>query len=270
MPSESWSTSLHLTFRLLPAPTASLRPFLEAEGLTPDQLLTKLPYAAARSRTGRGAPDPRRYRDGKQLYESIGLIYESSNGIVRITDLGHATLRWLDLLNDRNIAVLGRHAAYALAACQLRNPTGWGNYDASFEVFPFSCIWRVMLALDGCISSDELNRVVFRIKTEKDLNAAIQTIQAARNSGASTTLPAETVTGENKEDRIIPWMCMASFGWTLISDKRGGEGRYCINPRARNVLREAASVRHKHRTFDTPEQYVQHIAKAAALPEDLR
>ena len=48
----TWSGSLHQTFRLLPRDNQSgnLRPFLEADGLTPEELLAKLPYDRARTK----------------------------------------------------------------------------------------------------------------------------------------------------------------------------------------------------------------------------
>jgi hypothetical protein len=269
----TWSSSLHLSFRLLAKPTPNLRPFLSADGVHRSKLLQMLPYDAARAKgkSSSAGPDPRRYRDGKQLYETIGLVYEDDSGSLNVTDLGKATLRWLDLIDDKNSIILGRHAAYSLAACQLRNPTGWGlEYDLSVEVFPFAFVWRAMLALDGCIGSDELNRAIFRVKNEGELSNAISTIKSVRQSGKLDDLGVETVTGDGKEDRIIPWMAMASFGWTLISDKRGGEGRYCIMSRARELVRQAASVHHKHRNFSSVEEYVRHISRAAALPEDVR
>ena len=270
---KAWSSSLHLSFRLLLKPTPNLRPFLSADGVHWSKLLPMLPYdvARAKGKSVEAGPDARRYRDGKQLYETIGLVHEDGGGNLHVTDLGQATLRWLDLINEKNSIILGRHAAYALAACQLRNPTGWGSeYDQSVEVFPFAFIWRAMFALDGCISSDELNRSVFRVTNEKELSDAISTIKSVRQGGTLDDLGVETIEGERKEDRIIPWMAMASFGWTLISDKRGGGGRYCIMSRARELVRQAASVHHKHRDFASVGEYVSHISRAAALPKDLR
>jgi hypothetical protein len=271
---ETWSSSLHLSFRLLlPKRTPNLQPFLSADGLHKSKLLPRLPYdvARAKGKSSEAGPDPRRYRDGKQLYETIGLVYENSGGDLHVTDLGKATLRWLNLIDEKNSIILGRHAAYALAACQLRNPTGWGSqYDQSVEVFPFSFIWRAMLALDDCISSDELNRSLFRVQSKKELSDAISTIKSVRQGGSLDDLGAETVSGDKKDDRIIPWMAMASFGWTLISDKRGKGGRYCIMSRSRELVRQAASVHHKHRDFSSVEEYVSHISRAAALPEDVR
>ena len=95
----------------------------------------------------------------------LGLLFEADDGRVRLTDLGEATRRWLPILTPKNAILLARHAAYALSACQLVNPTGaGGRYDADLRVFPFQFIWRAMLALGGRISSDELNRAMFKVR----------------------------------------------------------------------------------------------------------
>jgi len=267
----NWGTGLHQTFRLLPEPTANLRPFLEADGRLPQHLLAKLPFESARSSSGKTAPDPKRYRDGKQVYENAGLLYQGKDGYIHVTALGQATRRWLPLISEKNIVVLGRHAAYALAACQLRNPTGSGKrYDPAMRVFPFAFIWRAMFALGGTISSDELNRAIFRVQNEADLAIAIEKIKKGRSDGNLEEMGAEIIIEERKEDRIIPWMSIASFGWTLIIDKKSGGGIYRIRPSAVDILRQAAAVQHRHREFNSTEEYVLHLSRAAALPEDLR
>lgn len=180
-----WGASLHQTFRLLPAASPHLRPFLESDGRTPADVLAVLPYEPARSgNPASSGPDPKRYRDGKQVYQSAGLLYEGEDDLVHVTALGKATLRWLDIITPKNFPILGRHAAYALAACQLRNPTGAGQeYAPEIHVFPFAFIWRAMLALDHKISSDELNRAIFRLRNEEELDTAFRRIAEARRSG---------------------------------------------------------------------------------------
>jgi hypothetical protein len=268
----TWSGALHQTFRLLPRDRQSpnLRPFLESDSLTPDELLSKLPYDRNRAKGGGGsAPDPKRYRDGKQVYQTAGLLFED-DGRLQTTDLGKATLRWLDIIDDRNRVVLARHAAYALAACQLRNPTGAGRkYDASVCAFPFSFLWRAMIALDGRITSDELNRALFRVIDEDGLHRCIALIKSSRASNDIESLGSETITGERKNDRIIPWVSLASFGWTLFSDK-GEAGCYQLDQRLAPLLKEAAAIRHRHRDFESVREYVTHVARCAALPKDLR
>jgi hypothetical protein len=273
-----WTGALHQTFRLLPTDdiSANLRPFLSSDGYTPDEVLERLPYDTVRARA-RGAtgtkPNPKRYRDGKQVYETIGLLYQGDDDRVHVTELGRATLRWLDLINEKNSVILARHAAYALAACQLRNPTGAGNrFHESVEVFPFQFIWRAMLALADRISSDELNRGMFKVTNEDDLVATIQKIKAARAANDVTLLGEEVVTGKGKNDRIIPWMALASFGWAIFPDKRGGEDSafYTLVQRTRHVVEEASRFRRKHRDFDATEEYVTHLSRCAALPRDVR
>lgn len=267
---DTWGGSLHQTFRLLPEPSAHLRPFLDADGLDQSQVLQSLPYDASRSGGASTAPDPRRYRDGKQVYQTAGLLFEGEDGLVHITALGRATRRWLDIMNDKNIVILARHAAYALAAAQLRNPTGAGrSYKDSLVVFPFSFIWRAMLELDRRINSDELNRTLFRVTDEASLNGAIVTIRKAREEADVSLLGDETVTGSNKNDRIIPWIALASFGWTLVANK-DGSGYYSIPDRTLPMVTEAAKVRHRHRDFASVPEYVEYLSFSAALPEDLR
>lgn len=274
MPDEArktWSASLHQTFRLLPAPSPHLRPFLESDGLTSQEILLKLPYDSARAKEPGQTADPKRYRDGRLMYETIGLLYEDDGGIMRITSLGIATLRWLDLINAKNFTILAKNAAYALSACQLRNPVGMGKqYHESVNVFPFAFIWRAMLDLDGRLSSDELNRAIFKVTNEEELVAAIAKIKEARTKKNLTVMGPETLSVSKKDDRIIPWMSLASFGWTLFSDKSKGGGYYEIFESTRPIVREASRIHHKWRDFDSARAYAEHIANAAALPMDMR
>ena len=275
---SNWGGSLHLTFRLLPATDRSghLAPFLESHGLTPAELLTKLPYDAARARgkaSRRAGPDRRRYRDGRHVYQTVGLLYESPDGHVCLTELGNATRRWLGILTPKNSVLLARHAAYALSACQLHNPIGAGRHVASsVRVFPFQFIWRAMLALDCRISSDELNRALFWVQDEDGFTVAIERIAEARRTGNVTFLGNEAITGQSKNDRIIPWMALASFGWMLFPDKRSGgnPAYYQIPPATQHLLQDASRIRHRHRSFATVEDYVRYISRSAALPKDLR
>lgn len=273
----TWTGSLHQTFRLLGARSPTLVPFLESDGRTMDEVLKLLPYDMARAKA-RGVivnkgPDPKRYRDSRQVYQTAGLLYERDDGCLKVTELGQATLRWTHILNVNNSVILAKHAAYALAACQLKNPTGSGRkYDKDMHVFPFQFIWKAMLALDGKISSDELNREIFRVRNELDLGLAITRISEARLSGTIENLGAEVIFGNNKNDRIIPWLSLASFGWTLFPDKRGSEdgSYYKLSERTLDIVREAAQIKHKHRNFSSVEEYIEYVSSSACLPKDLR
>lgn len=264
-----WAGGLHQTFRLLPDVSDRLVVFLESDGRSPDEVLAALPYDAARSSSGTGGPDRKRYRDPKQVFQTAGLLYEGDDALVHVTALGLTTLRFLAVLNEMNAPVLGAHAAYALAGCQLRNPTGAGmRYDASMEVFPFAFIWRAMLDLDYQISSDELNREIFRTRGEEDLEEAIENIKIARAEGDPDLLRAPVVTGKAVNDRIIPWIALAGFGYTLILDKSNDIDRvyYRVRPDAVAVLERATSLRLPHRKFASTAEYVEYISDLAGLP----
>jgi hypothetical protein len=271
-----WHCAFHSTFRLLPDSNRSrdiLDVFLESDGRTRDEVLAALPYARARAKNPGTQPDPKRYRDGRQLFRTVGLIYEEENTQrVRITALGRAVARWRPVINERNAPVLGRHAAQALAACQLRNPTGEGrDYAPNVQVFPFAFIWRAMLALGGSISSDELNRAVFRADNPDQLTDAIDRIRRYRRDEQLEALGDEVVSGSAKNDRIIVWMSWASFGWTLIHDKRtSGSGSYTIAPNAWRLVSVASGIRHRHNEFASERDYIKFISDCAGLPEDVR
>lgn len=278
--SFGWGGSLHTSFRLFPEPVDHLRVFLNSEGKTEDEVLNALPYHRARAGIRAGArPDRKRYRDPRQVYQTVGLLYEDKQRggapVIRLTELGRTVRRWLPILNEKNAPILGRYAAYALAACQLSNPisvTG-RRMGADVKVHPFAFIWRAMLALDGKISSDELNRAVFRVRNEEDLEEAVDRIRLYRRGRLRLQeIGAETITGPRKNDRVIPWIAAASFGWLLIADKRRGEvtGYYHIPESMMPLLTEAAYVRHRHREFSSIPDYVEHISRAAGLPQDLR
>jgi hypothetical protein len=270
-PRKVWGGSLHTPFRLLPEPLGHLRPFLSAEGQTPEDVLKVLPYESNRSKNSSSVPDSKRYRDPRQVYQTAGLVFEGEDGLLHVTDLGRATLRWIDKLTPKNVVILGRHAAYALSACQLLTPIG-KPYDPGVTVFPFAFIWRAMLTLDNKITSHELNRAIFKVTKEIELPQAIDRIAEARAKGDLSIMGDETVSGKKKNDRIIPWISIASFGWTLIQNKgSGAESEYYRIPEhTLGLIREAAAIRHNHREFTTKKQYVEHISRMAALPQDLR
>jgi len=269
---RTWGTSLRQTWRLLPEAGPAVRVLLSSNGATPAEIKSRLPYEAARAGDAAGvAPgvkrdrDERRYRDERFVLQTVGLVYEQDGHLV-VTEFGRTVLRWLDLLHGGNAPVLGRHAALALAACQLRNPTGAGSkYDSSMFVFPFAFIWRAMLSLDDRLSSAELLRAVLKVRNHHELDDAIKRIAGARRSGDIGSLGAPI---SNLNDRAIPWMGLASFGWVLIRDKSNypSGDYYTINPAARSAIARAASLPLLHRDFQSPQEYAEHISASAVLP----
>jgi hypothetical protein len=140
------------------------------------------------------------------------------------------------------------------------------------KVFPFQFIWRAMLALGGKINSEELNRAIFKVRNSEDLENAIVEIRAAREAEDPGLLGEEVIDGRAKNDRIIPWMSIASFGWTLFPDKRsaGSAGYYELAPQTIHILKEASRIQRNHREFLTEAAYTEHLSRSAALPKDLR
>lgn len=285
-PLVTWGGSLHQSFRLLPTPSAHLSVFLSSEGLTPSEILERLPYDSSRAGDRVAEmPDPKRYRDSRQVYQTAGLLYEAIGGEyddaaddehdsierrLRLTPLGRATGRWLSLITAKNSVILGRYAAYSLSACQLRNPTRSGmKYSPELVVFPFAFIWQAMLALDNKLNSDELSRALFKVRNADDLASAIDSIRVARSRNDLDAMGAPT---ETQNDRLIPWMSIASFGWTLFNDKKtaSASGYYEIPSRTLPIVREASRLRHKHQEFASTLEYMKRLERAAALPSDLR
>ena len=215
----------------------------------------------------RGQPRTRSYRDGKQVW-TTGLLYEDG-GRIHLTELGAATLRWLVIINATESCWFAtRPMLWPHASCT-RLALKYGNeVESSVRVH----LRRAILSLDGRSGSDELNREIFKVTNEDELATTIDAIRGARAANDITMLGDETVSGKAKNDRIIPWMSLASFGWTLFPDKRGGEGGdyYELDAHTLAVVREAAKVRHKHRVFSSVADYVEHVARCAALPKDLR
>jgi len=91
----TWSGSLHQTFRLLPhdKQSGNLRPFLEADGLAPTDLLEKLPYDRARAKDQtKDAPDAKRYRDYQPLPPGVAAsdcAHKADNGMYCLRPRGH-------------------------------------------------------------------------------------------------------------------------------------------------------------------------------------
>jgi hypothetical protein len=269
----SWEGSLHQTFRYFGKSSENLSVFLSSNGKTPDEVLSSLPYDAKRSRGANNAtPDPKRYRDGKQVYQTIGLLYEDQAKL-HVTEFGNAALRWQPLINQANFKIFSKHALMALSVCQLRNPSASGQkYPNTIEVFPFAFIWEAMLSLGGRISSDELNRSLFKVQNYNELLKSIANIRRSREEGNVDLLGDETISGERKNDRIIPWMSLASFGWTIFPDKRGASERnfYEISTETVSLVESVLFMRRKHSNFQNLKDYCLYIPENACLPRDFR
>lgn len=274
-----WSCSFHSSFSLVPTgkrTDEAVDLMLDGDGRTEKELLAVWPYDEARGKAG-GKPDPKRVRDARQLLRTIGLVWTDTDGpenVLRVTDFGRATRRWRPQITRSNARVIARHAALALSACQLRNPLPEARgYEEDVVVFPFQFIWKAMLQLEGRITSDELNRSIYKTKNSSDLDQAIGAIRAARAANDVTILGPEVAGQENKNDRVLVWMCWASFGWSLIQDKRrstDGKSYTIADPWAWRILSIASGIHHEHRVFASERAYVEYISRSAGIPKDVR
>jgi hypothetical protein len=287
---KKWSGSLHKSFRLLPTAqfgNEDLLAFLNSEdGVHWRDIYDRLPYDASRSGgrgraareedqsdeedDGEGVPDPKRYRDPKQVFETCGLLWQDSDGRVWFTEFGRTVKRFMSHANEKNVLLLAQHAAFGLSACQLRNPTRAGmKYHEEMAVFPFRFIWEAMLKLDYRINSEELNRAIFLTRNHDMLEEAIGMVRCHRRTEGAGSLGEETITGRSKNDRIIPIIALASFGWTLFAQKDDA-GYYTVKPECVRLLEAAVSLPAKHRDFPAVRPYVEAISNAACLPRDYR
>ena len=109
-----WEGSLHQSLRILP-PADYLEPYLSSEGLSPSEVLARLPFDRARTNDpNKTMPDDKRRRDVRHMCEWTGLAYEDDDDLLRVTELGKAVLRWIrseggrpPLINERNALILG-------------------------------------------------------------------------------------------------------------------------------------------------------------------
>jgi DNA (cytosine-5)-methyltransferase 1 len=274
-----WGLSFKGTFSIFPEHSPTLKQFLESEGRTDKEIIKLLSGSNGKGRrTGRKATNSISYHDIIGIYRAVGLLYEKkdSEGLRRlhVTPLGHYVRGWLGTLNKNNRDLFGQYLAAALAACQLHNPAHVHDYDESMKVFPFAFIWRAMLALEGRISAKELVGAIFKVRNEDELDDAIKKIAEARRKNDFSVLGKPV-----KIDELIinTWMAMASFGWILIADRPNSkmDDYWEIHEKLMDVLETAASVKHRHREFNSSDEnaidkYMAHISHAAVLPKDLR
>lgn len=236
------------------------------------EILARLPYDQKRSgyaEAGKG-PDEKRYRDLKQVLETCGLLWEDDAGCIQFTDFGLMLRDFMPHANRRNIVLMAQYAAFGLTACQLRNPTGAGQkFAVAMEVFPFRFLWDAMLKLDNRLNSDELNRAIFRTRDVDSLSEAIERIRHYRNGGKIDDMGDEVLTDPKKNDRLIPIVSIAAFGWALIN-RKDESGYYKIKDECVRLLEGAVSLPVKHREYDSVRSYVTAISNAACLPKDYR
>jgi hypothetical protein len=271
----SGTGSLHDTIRVF-GPDHALDPTISAvflnnnDGDPWNQVLANMPG------TSDVVTKYRRLRAVKELFEASGLMWKDAHPPrIRFTDFGGALKRFLPHANESNIRLFARYASLALARCQLRNPTTVGRkYDPVMVVHPHRYIWEALSKLDWRIDSDELDRAIFAVQNADMLPEAIDKIRTYRMTRHVADLGSETVNvnPDQKNNRIISVVCLASFGWTLINRKTQGGGEYyTVADGCEPLLEAALSVPPKHRDFgNSLTEYLNWIVDGACLPRDCR
>lgn len=283
-PSNTWGTLVSEPFELLPKPSPALRYLLSADGATcgavvshmlRDLYWSPMEYSPRdeemlsddlAEQTIASVPDTLR------LCELIGLCYQDEAQQIHVTKFGTTLYRWLNQLNEGNSRLLCSYAVQALASCQLDSPVRRLSDTTRANILPFICIWRALQALDGWLSTEELNRALFHVMTLEELEPALLRIAHARTTQDMTHLGTPAIPLDQATSHVHSWMSLASFGWTLCSPEYIGTDswRYHVRPAMAGLLKR--TVRRLPRTypFSTVQAYVTYIANMAGVPEDLR
>lgn len=281
-----WGMLTGGTFQLLPTVAEDTRILLNADGMSCAMIVRQMlergessaihwngNYQRHQSPTVRVDFTITRYQQTMRLHELMGLCYEDSNCVVRVTELGKVLLRWLDDINEYNAKMLCWHAIQALSVCQLASPLPLGQrYAKSVKVFPFRSIWRAMLALDNWLSVKELNQVLLQVTTMNDLDPAIGRIAQARVAGERSDPEDSTLPDPSSIFDTHTWMSLASFGWVLIVPEWEGDlpCRYHIRSGYRTLIAHGAALQSQPQQFTTVEEYMMYLEQASGVPEDVR
>ncbi len=177
-----------------------------------------------------------RLRTYRKMYERLGLIYRDEDKI-RLSKLGIG-IRDLEnnlkLAREKLLDGLRVSAIDVLARYQLKNPIDGPSLPDSCDVQPYLVIWKMMRSLDNKINYEEMNRVVLRIVSMNQVDAAIQKIRTAREAQAAA---GHAFTGEELTEhlgapvhsdqpsaRIAPWFSAAGWGGLLIGQNQDDDG----------------------------------------------
>ena len=225
-----------------------------------------------------------RLRTYRKMYEQLGLLYPKNNKIAlsrlgfQFKNLKSTIIEKRDELFDN----LARSAIDILSRYQLKNPVDdpHNALPDDFDVFPFVAIWMAMIGLDGKLHSQEMNRVLLRVKKMAYIPEAIQKIAAARSdlgnySSASVTdlehhLGAEVVTNQPTA-RMAAWFSNAGWGGLTIERNVDSDGFRALTPQGRKYLPTVlASPPPFYTASDADDWFAHYIGSQAATPASVR
>ena len=184
-----------------------------------------------------------RLRTYRKMYEKFGLIYRD-NDILRLSRLGKQMKSLTGNLEKKKEEVLNQLRTTAidiLSRYQLKNPQEKEKLPDDCDVLPCIVIWKTMIALDGKLHPEEINRVLLRVMRMADLDEAIWIIREARTKyGNYSGLSADAldnilglpVHADQVPARIAPWFSFAGWGGLIIEQNVDSEGFRNLTPEA--------------------------------------
>jgi hypothetical protein len=217
-----------------------------------------------------------RIRTWRKVFENIGLLYVDLESKIKLTQFGKFIRDIESQSRNKIVELLAIQAVNILKKYQLRNPANSqeDSYPEDCDIFPFWCIWKAMLSLNGKLHHEELNRVLLKVMRMDDLGAAIDRIADARKHAnydpsdwsIADQLLGERVFGQEEKDlepgkrpqavnRMLPWFSIAGFGGLLIESESRSDGFRYINENLRGILERATLSTPVLRTFSSKEEW---------------
>ena len=214
----------------------------------------------------------KRARRPHKLLERMGVLYLDAEGNTRLTDLGRS-LREIPETNE-----LRRRVADAslpiLAKYQLKNPVDdpHDEYPADADIHPYWAIWKAASELDWRLHWDELNREIFWVLKQQDLDDAVERIRSARKQSGydpvkgiglraraynQADAPAgKTPDGQVRDQKTTPWFRKAGFGGLILEEPgHTGEGYWLVPEDLRDLVLGVVQKAPPYYEFDDPQDW---------------
>jgi hypothetical protein len=191
------------------------------------------------SRQATGAKTPQRWRSYRKMYERLGLIYKSDNNLKHSKLAGSLAQLLPDLENklDNALKEIALRACGILIRYRFKNPVenspDFSALPDDCDMRPYLAIWTCMLALDGKLHYEELNRVLMHKIYLSQLDDTIDRINHARlniNYASCSSSDLETFLGEAANPdpqtaaRMAAWFSLAGWGGLLIDRNNDSNG----------------------------------------------
>ncbi len=235
-------------------------------------------YSEIRETSFTGKTD-QRIRTYRKLYERLGVVYRRNGKIYHSklgkklssleSDLSAAAKAEIKDISSIIIKVLKRY--------QYANPLDANPKDYSDipKVHPYFLLWKVMEGLDGKIHYQEVNRVLLKLQSNEEADAAIDTIRNARRELAedfSDTNALEVHLGERvitdqESARIAPLFSLAGWGGLLIERESDEKGFRHFNKDTHEIIANALRTEPTFFETDNEDEWIAYYFSDVA-PDD--